>query len=153
MEESNKSIYNNESNNMKKTDLNDLLNAINNESKKENSNNKDLLDMNANSGNSNNKNEIIFKMNGQDLFSNFPSSDTQKKEEKEEKQKPKEDDLFTMFNKPEQKKIVVQRQSMNKALKRLSTFKKGIDFHYKRENTIKVNKKLRIFLYKNGGIK
>ena len=32
---------------------------------------------------------------------------------------------------------------MNKALKRLSTFKKGIDFHYKRENTIKVNKKLR----------
>ena len=61
---------------MKKTDLNDLLNAINNESKKENSNNKDLLDMNANSGNSNNnKKEIIFKMNGQDLFSNFPSSE------------------------------------------------------------------------------
>ena len=94
----------NEPNKMKKTDLNDLLNAINNENKKENPTNNDLFDMNANSGKpNNNKNEIIFKMNGQDLFSNFPSSEPEKKEEKEEKQKPKEEDLFTMFNKPEKK--------------------------------------------------
>ena len=85
-----------ESSTMKKTDLNDLLNAINNESKKENSNNKDILDMNKNS---NKKREITFKMNGQDIFSNFEPSEPEKKEES---QKAKEDvDLFAAFSNPQ----------------------------------------------------
>ena len=69
--ENKKESTNNEKNDMKKTNLNDLLNAINNQNNKDKSNNKDLFDINLNSGNiNNNKNEIMFKMNGQDIFSN-----------------------------------------------------------------------------------
>ena len=84
----------NEPNPMKKTDLNDLLNAIHNENKSDNSNNKDLFDMNSN----NNTNNITFKMNGQDLFSNFQPTEPKK----EDNQKPKDnDDLFAAFNQPQ----------------------------------------------------
>ena len=79
-----------DNNNLKKTELNDLLNAINNENKKDNSNNKDLFNMNSNNGNKN----ITYKMNGQDFFSNFEPSEPPKKAE---------DDLFTDFNKPQKK--------------------------------------------------
>lgn len=85
-----------ETNNMKKTDLNDLLNAINNKNINENSNNKDLFYINNNP----NTNNITFKMNGQDLFSNFQPSNPKK----ENSQKPKEeDDLFASFNKRQNK--------------------------------------------------
>ncbi len=77
-----------DNNNIKKTDLNDLLNAINNESKNDNTNNKDS---NNNAGAKN----ITYVMNGQDLFSNFPSSEPSKKKE--------EDDLFAAFNNPQAK--------------------------------------------------
>ena len=95
-EKENKKEIKKETSTMKKTDLNDLLNAINNENKKDKSNNNDLLDMN---NNSNKKSEITFKMNGQDIFSNFEPSEPEKKEESQ-KSKVNED-LFAAFNNPQ----------------------------------------------------
>ena len=64
--------------NKQKTDLGDLLNNLNN---KEN-------------------NGISYEMNGNDFFSNFPSSQPAKKEEP----KNNEDDLFAAFNQPKENK-------------------------------------------------
>ena len=82
--DSNKS---NENNN--KTGLDDLFKTLNLESKEKKDTN--------NSSNTNNSNKgMTFQMNGQDFFSSFPSSESQKKEEAK---KPKEeDDLFAAFN-------------------------------------------------------
>ena len=109
----NNNIINNESkkedNKSKNNNANiDLLfgnnnNNIQNEPKKES---KDLFDfgtlnINNNNTNNNNNNNMDFKMNGQDFFSNFPSS--QPSQQEENKKQNNENDLFAAFN-PSQSK-------------------------------------------------
>ena len=79
----------NDSSDMKKTELNDLLNALNDENKKVNSDKQDLLNMNDNN--------ITFKMNGQNIFSNFQPSEPKKEGNKKDNENV---DLFSIFNKP-----------------------------------------------------
>ena len=77
--------------NRKKTDLGELLKNINNENNKENSG-------------------VTFQMNGQDLFSNFPSSEPKKSESPQQK----EDDLFAAFNQPQTKAKEIEKEQGNK---------------------------------------
>ena len=99
---------NNTTENNKKTGLDDLFNTLNLENKeKKETNNAN----NADNGN----NGMTFQMNGQDFFSNFPSSEPQKKEEN--KKAKEEDDLFAAFNPPptkpkEEKKEEKQKQNV-----------------------------------------
>ena len=77
-------------------------NKSQNEQKKENN---DLFDFGAqdnNNSNTNNNNNMDFKMNGQDFFSDFPSSQPSKQEEI--KKQNNDDDLFEAFNSPQSSK-------------------------------------------------
>ena len=103
--ENNKSnIINNESKKEENKSQNnnaniDLLfsnnNNVQNEPKKENNDLFDFGSQDNNNSNTNNNN-MNFKMNGQDFFSDFPSSQPSKQEEK--KNQNNEDDLFAAFN-------------------------------------------------------
>ena len=81
----------------------DLLFSSQNENTKQaNNENKQKIDLGDILNNLNNKenNGISYEMNGNDFFSNFPSSQPAKKEEA----KPNEDDLFAAFNQPKENK-------------------------------------------------
>ena len=82
---------NNSTENNKKTGLDDLFNTLNLE-------NKEKKETNNANNTDNGNNGMTFQMNGQDFFSNFPSSEPQKKEEN--KKAKEEDDLFAAFNPP-----------------------------------------------------
>ena len=77
--------------NRKKTDLGELLKNINNENNKENPG-------------------VSFQMNGQDIFSNFPTSEPKKSEPQE----TKEDDLFSAFNQPQNQTKMGEKEQKSK---------------------------------------
>ena len=83
----------------------DLLFSSQNENanaKQANNENKQKIELGDILNNLNNKenNGISYEMNGNDFFSNFPSSQPAKKEEA----KPNDDDLFSAFNQPKENK-------------------------------------------------
>ena len=125
--ENNKSnIINNESKKEENKSQNnnaniDLLfsnnNNVQNEPKKENNDLFDFGSQDNNNSNTNNNN-MNFKMNGQDFFSDFPSSQPSKQEAN--KKQNNEDDLFAAFNSPqfsnekkEEKKVDTNKNKNN----------------------------------------
>ena len=125
--ENNKSnIINNESKKEENKSQNnnaniDLLfsnnNNVQNEPKKENNDLFDFGSQDNNNSNANNNN-MNFKMNGQDFFSDFPSSQPSKQEAN--KKQNNEDDLFAAFNSPqfsnekkEEKKVDTNKNKNN----------------------------------------
>ena len=87
-------------------------NKVQNEPKKENN---DLLDFSVQNNTNSTNNNMDFKMNGQDFFSNFPSSQPSKQEEN--KKQNNVDDLFAAFNSPQssnEKKVEKKDVNTNK---------------------------------------
>ena len=125
-ENNNSNIINNESKKEENKSQNnnaniDLLfsnnNNVQNEPKKENNDLFDFGSQDNNNSNTNNNN-MNFKMNGQDFFSDFPSSQPSKQEAN--KKQNNEDDLFAAFNSPqfsnekkEEKKVDTNKNKNN----------------------------------------
>ena len=105
----------NNNNNKNKANENNKNSGLDDLFKTLNLDNKEKKEANNNSSNANNSNNgMTFQMNGQDFFSNFPSSEPPKKEET--KKTKEEDDLFAAFNPPntkpkEEKKEEKQNQN------------------------------------------